>query len=86
VHYTAIHKEKSIKMQNFIKLFTIPYFYEAQHISGYTQPIIRSIKLHWQPLVFHKWKVVPDNVYQLHVQHPSTYEKPGAVSAVLGFL
>jgi len=26
---------------------------------------------------------VPD-VYQLHVQQPSTYEKPEAVSAVLG--
>ena len=42
-----------------------------------TPPIIRSLKLHWQPLVFHKWKVVghvvggrcqalPDNVHQLH--------------------
>jgi hypothetical protein len=27
---------------------------------------------------------VPDNVHQLHVQQPSTYEKPEAVSAVLG--
>jgi len=64
--------------QNFI----IPYLYEAQHVSGDTQPIIRSLKLHWQPLVFHTWKVVgrvvggrcqaqhtvPDNVHQLHVQ------------------
>jgi hypothetical protein len=25
-----------------------------------------------------------DNVYQLHVQQPSTYEKPEAASAVLG--
>jgi len=33
--------------QNFI-----PYLYEAQHVSGDTQPIIRSLKLHWQPLVF----------------------------------
>ena len=40
--------------QNFI----IPYLYEAQHASGDTPPIIRSLKLHWQPLVFHKWKVV----------------------------
>ena len=40
--------------QNFI----IPYLYEAQHVSGYTLPIIRSLKLHWQPLVFHTWKVV----------------------------
>jgi hypothetical protein len=39
--------------QNFI----IPYLYEAQHVSGDTPPIIRSLKLHWQPLVFHTWKV-----------------------------
>jgi hypothetical protein len=36
----------------------IPYLYEAQHVSGDTPPIIRSLKLHWQPLVFHTWKVV----------------------------
>ena len=39
--------------QNFI----IPYLYEAQHVSGDTPPIIMSLKLHWQPLVFHTWKV-----------------------------
>jgi len=27
---------------------------------------------------------VPDNVHNLHVQQPSTYEKPEAASAVLG--
>jgi hypothetical protein len=36
----------------------IPYLCEAQHVSGDTPPIIRSLKLHWQPLVFHTWKVV----------------------------
>jgi len=40
--------------QNFI----IPYLYEAQHLSGDIPPIIRSLKLHWQPLVFYTWKVV----------------------------
>jgi hypothetical protein len=40
--------------QNFI----IPYLYKAQHVSGDTLPIIRSLKLPWQPLVFHTWKVV----------------------------
>jgi len=40
--------------QNFI----IPYLYEAQHITGDTPPTTRSLKLHWQPLVFHTWKVV----------------------------
>jgi len=27
---------------------------------------------------------VPDNVHQIHVKQPSTYEKPEAASAVLG--
>jgi hypothetical protein len=27
---------------------------------------------------------VPDNIYQIQVQQPSTYEKPRAASAVLG--
>jgi len=73
----------------------IPYLYEAQHVSGDTPPIIRSLKLHWQSLVFYTWKVVgrvvggrceaqPHNIHQLHVQQSSTYEKPEAASAVLG--
>jgi len=77
--------------------FIIPYLYEAQHVSDDTPPIIRSLKLHRQPLVFRRWKVVKrlvggtlsDTVclttfHQLHVQQPSTYEKPEAASAVLG--
>jgi hypothetical protein len=40
--------------QNFI----IPHLHEAQHVLGDTSSIIRSLKLHWQPLVFHTWKVV----------------------------
>jgi hypothetical protein len=40
--------------QNFI----IPYLHEAQHVLGDTTLIIRSLKLHWQSLVFHTWKVV----------------------------
>jgi hypothetical protein len=57
----AIHKvrkDKSNKMQQCIKIFIIPYLYETQHVSGDTPPISRSLKLHWQPLVFHTWKVV----------------------------
>jgi hypothetical protein len=78
--------------QNFIS-----YLYEAQHVSDDTPPIIRSLKLHWQPLVFYMDKVVgcvvgglcqahtvSENVHQLHAHQPSTYEKPDAVSAVLG--
>ena len=58
--------------QNFI----IPYLYEAQHVSGDTPPIIRNLKLHWHNF--------PDNVHQLHVQQPFTYEEAEASSAVLG--
>jgi hypothetical protein len=83
-------------VQQCIKIFIIPYLYEAQHVSGDTPPIIRSLKPHWQPLIFHMQKVVghvdggcqaqyvPDNVHHLHVQQSFTYEKPEAASAVLG--
>jgi uncharacterized protein YqjF (DUF2071 family) len=79
-------------MQQCIKIFIVPYLYEAQHVSGDTPPIIRSLKLRWRPLVFHTWKVVgrvvlcsvPDNVHQPHVQQPSMYAKPEAASALLG--
>jgi len=77
--------------QNFI----IPHLHEDQHVSGDTPPIIRSLKLHWQPLVFHTWKAVghvvggrrqahtvPDDVHQLHVQQISTHKKPEPASAV----
>jgi hypothetical protein len=55
--HSTIHKktqQDATLYQNFI----IPYLYEAQHIWGDTPPIIRSLKLHWQPLGFHTWKVV----------------------------
>jgi hypothetical protein len=68
-------------MQKMYQNFIIPYVYEAEHVSGDTPPIIRSLKLNWQPLVFH---TVSDNVHQLHVQQLSTYEKPEAASVVLG--
>jgi len=57
VHPSTIPKkiqQNATMHQNFI----IPYLYKAQHVSGETPPIIRSLKLHWQPLVFHTWKVV----------------------------
>jgi len=42
---------------NNVSKFIIPYLYEAQHVSGDRPPIIGSLKLHWQPLIFHTWKV-----------------------------
>jgi hypothetical protein len=57
--------------QNFI----IPYLHEAQHVSGDTPPINRSLKLHWQPLVFHTWKVVEHAVggQRPPTTHPTTF-------------
>jgi len=51
-------KKNPTRCNNVSKFFIIPSLYEAQHVSGDTPSIIRSLKLHWQPLVFHKWKVV----------------------------
>jgi hypothetical protein len=36
----------------------ISYLNKAQHFSGDTPPIIRSLKLHKQPLVLRTWQVV----------------------------
>ena len=71
-----IHKENPIRCKNISK-FIIPYLYEAQHVSRDTLLIIRSLKLHWQPLVFHTWKVVgrvDGGRCQAHCarQHPPT--------------
>jgi hypothetical protein len=37
---------------NSLSKFIIPYLYEAQHVSGNTLPIIKSLKLQWRPLDF----------------------------------
>jgi hypothetical protein len=67
---------------NSVSKFIIPYLYEAQHISGDTPPIIRSLKLHWQPLVFHTWEVVR-NVDGGHCQ--AQYSAQGRVHLLDGF-
>jgi hypothetical protein len=61
VRFIKKMQQDATTYQNFI----IPYLYETQHVSGDTPPIIRSLKLHWKPLVFHTWKVVEhlDGVY-----------------------
>jgi hypothetical protein len=45
MHHSTIHIEKSNKMQKCINII-IPYLYVAQHVSGDTRPIIKSLKLH----------------------------------------
>ena len=81
VHHGAIHRKKSKKMQQCIKILLFHIYMKPN--MGDTPPIIRSLKLHWQPLVFHTCKVVgrvvggrcQANVQQLHVHQPSTYKK-----------
>jgi hypothetical protein len=77
---------------NNVSKFVTPYLYEAQHVSGNTQPIIRSLKLHWQPLVFYMWKVVgrcqahtvPDSVHRQHVWQPLVFYTWKVVGRVVG--
>ena len=57
VHHSIIHQKNTIRCNSVSKFF-ISYLYEAQHVSDDTRPIIRNLKLHWQPLVYHKWRVV----------------------------
>jgi len=45
-------------MQEFIKMLLFLILNKAQHVPGDTPPIIKSLKLHKQPLVLHTWKVV----------------------------
>ena len=52
------YSEKPNKMQQYIKILLFLILNETQHVSGVTPPIIRSLKLHKQPLVLHTWKVV----------------------------
>ena len=52
-----IHKEKSNKMQRCIKILLF-HIYMKLNMFRATPSIIRSLKLHWQSLVFHTWKVV----------------------------
>jgi hypothetical protein len=77
VHHSTVHKENPTRCNNVSKFFIVSYLYEAQHVLGDTPPIIRNLKLHWQPLVFHAWKVVGRVAGErCQAQQPSTYEKP----------
>jgi len=40
-------------MQQCIKILLFPILNEAEHVSGDTTPIIRSLKLHKQPQILH---------------------------------
>jgi len=92
----AVYKERSNKMQQCIK-----FYYSLLKWSltcfGRTPPIIRSLKLHWQSLVFYTLKVVYTCSWwtlsgtlclttssKCTYKQPSTYEKPETTSEVLG--
>jgi hypothetical protein len=93
VYHSTILTEKPNKMQRFIQILLFLILNEAQHVSGDTPTIIRSLKLYEQPLVLHNtvegcrtcscWTLsgsVPD-VEQWHVLQPSMYAKPEAACA-----
>jgi len=58
VHHVTILVVKTPKRCNCVSKFYYSLILnEAQHVSDDTPPIIRSLKLHTQPLVLHAWKV-----------------------------
>jgi hypothetical protein len=72
-------------MQQYNKILLLFILNEAQHISGNTPPIIRSLKLHKLSLVLHMWKVVGRAVFgHCQVALPSINAKLEGACAVLG--
>jgi len=75
VHHNTILKENTNKMQKCIKILLFHIYMKLNMFLATHRP--SSGVCAWQ-------HTVPDNVHQLHVQQPSTYEKPEGASAVLG--
>ena len=87
-------------MQQCIKILLFLVLNKAQHVSGDTPPIIRSLKLHKQPLVLHNtmegcwmcscWMLSGSICYLTTSNNctsdnlPQYYAKPEAACAVLG--
>jgi len=63
--YHTSHREKPNKMQQCIRILLLLVLNEARHVSGSMPPIIRSLKLHKQPVVLHTWKVVGRAVFAM---------------------
>jgi hypothetical protein len=68
--YLPTRKEKSNKMQQCIKILLFHIYMKFNMFRATHHPSSRA-------------QYVPDNVHELHVQQPSTYEKPEAPIAVL---
>jgi len=58
VHYSTIRKKKSNKMQQFVKILLFNIYMKLNMFRATHRLSTWSLKLHWQPLVFHTWKVV----------------------------
>jgi hypothetical protein len=58
VRHSKIHKEKFNKMQKCIKILLFHIYMKLYMLWGDIPSIIRSLKPHWQLLVFYTWKVV----------------------------
>ena len=97
IHHSTILTENPNKMQQCIKILLFLILNEAQHVSGDTPPIIRSLKLHKQPLVLHNtvqgcrtcscWTLsgsVSLRYLTTSDNLPQYYAKPEAACAVLG--
>jgi len=72
-------------MQQFVKILLFLVLSEAQRVSGDTLPIVRSLKLHKQPLVLHN--IVEGCQTSNNCTSdilPRYYAKPEAACAVLG--
>jgi len=55
---TILTEKNPNKAQQHIRILFSLVLNEAQHVSGDTPLIIRSLKLHKQTLALHTWKVV----------------------------
>jgi len=93
VHHGTIHKEKSNKMQQCIKIDYSLFIWSSTRFGRHTahhQKPKTALAASGFSYVEGGWTLsgtsVPDNIHQPHIQQPSTYEKPGAASAVLGRL
>jgi hypothetical protein len=69
MYHNIVHIKNPTRCNSVSKF--ISYLYEAQHVSGDTPPIMRSLKLHYQPLDLHAWKAV-GRVVAGRCQSPAT--------------
>jgi hypothetical protein len=74
VHHSTIHKEKSNKMQQRIKMLLFHIYMKLNMFWTTHRPSSGAQELHWQPLVLHTWtgvgrvvggrcQAMPDNIH-----------------------